>query len=99
MARFSTTITAIISLLIFSHNVPALQVTPGSACAAVCLDDPEGDPNDAAQSTTTPKDVVCTDAKYNTTAVGIKYKSCMQCLQSSHVSKGTESDLDWYLCK
>ncbi|KAH7033504.1 uncharacterized protein B0I36DRAFT_321591 [Microdochium trichocladiopsis] len=97
MARACASMILAICLLTFSHYTSALQVTPGSACAAVCLDNPEDNPNDPIKSTTTPKDVVCTDSKYTTQAAGIKYKNCLQCLQSSHVSKGTESDADWYL--
>ncbi|KXJ93363.1 hypothetical protein Micbo1qcDRAFT_194570 [Microdochium bolleyi] len=97
MARVSYSIFVLLCLLALSRCTRALQVTPGSACAAFCLDNTEDDPNDPSRSTTTPKDVVCTDSKYSTQAAGIKYQNCLQCLQNSHVAKGSESDAAWYL--
>ncbi|KAJ1329678.1 cell wall integrity and stress response component [Microdochium nivale] len=98
MARACNSIFVLVCVLaLMIQHVRALQVTPGSACAAVCLDNTEDNPNDPSMSATTPRDVVCTDSNYSTQAVGIKYKACQQCLQSSHVSKGSESDAAWYL--
>ncbi|CAJ2507525.1 Uu.00g087110.m01.CDS01 [Anthostomella pinea] len=87
----------LVTLVLFKHHGVALQVTPGSACAALCLDDPEGDALDPKSSNTTPDDIVCTDEDYETSGAGIKYKNCIDCLQKSNATSGTESDTSWFL--
>ncbi|KAK2606182.1 hypothetical protein QQS21_003352 [Conoideocrella luteorostrata] len=74
----------------------ALEVTPGSRCAAECLDSPEGNPYRATDSTTTTGDISCRDVDYSTTDVGIKFRKCLDCLQSSKKVDKAESDLKWY---
>jgi hypothetical protein len=76
----------------------ALQVTPGSTCAAFCLDNPESDPLNPNASNTTPDDITCTDDSYDNSATGIKFKNCLDCLQQSNATRGTESDVSWFLC-
>ncbi|KAJ3554458.1 hypothetical protein NPX13_g10605 [Xylaria arbuscula] len=78
-------------------DVTALQVTPGSTCADLCLDNPESDPLKAGSSNTTPKDISCTDDSYDNSATGIKFKNCLDCLQKSNATSGTESDVSWFL--
>ncbi|KAI0868891.1 hypothetical protein GGS24DRAFT_190087 [Hypoxylon argillaceum] len=75
----------------------ALQVTPGSTCAAFCLDNPESDPLSAASSNTTPADISCTDDDYDNSATGIKFKNCIDCLQKSNATSDGESDVSWFL--
>ncbi|KAI0096001.1 hypothetical protein GGR51DRAFT_553786 [Nemania sp. FL0031] len=75
----------------------ALQVTPGSTCAAFCLDNPESDPLNAASSNTTPADITCTDDSYDNSATGIKFKNCIDCLQKSNATSDSESDVSWFL--
>ncbi|OTA90249.1 hypothetical protein M434DRAFT_398126 [Hypoxylon sp. CO27-5] len=84
-------------LLLLSDYVSCLQVTPGSQCAAVCLDQPDGDSQDPTASTTNSRDVTCLDGQYNATSAGIKFKNCLNCLQESKAVKGTENDVSWYL--
>ncbi|KAI1776293.1 hypothetical protein F4818DRAFT_375886 [Hypoxylon cercidicola] len=84
-------------LLFFRRETAALQVTPGSTCAAICLDAPEGDVRDPAASSTNSSDIVCNDEEYTTTASGIRFKSCVECLQESHAVSGEENDISWYL--
>ncbi|KAI1415389.1 hypothetical protein F5Y13DRAFT_8538 [Hypoxylon sp. FL1857] len=81
----------------FRQWTEALQVTPGSSCAAICLDNPEGDVQDPNASTTKPTDIVCNDQEYSTTAGGIKFKNCIECLQESHAMSNAENDMSWYL--
>lgn len=76
----------------------ALEVTPGSHCAAECLDLPGGNEFNAADSTTTVGDISCKDVDYSTTDAGIKFRSCLDCLQSSKKVDKSESDLKWYIC-
>lgn len=75
-----------------------MQVTPGSSCAAICLDGSENNMRDPAASTTNSTDIVCNDQDYSTTASGIRFKSCVECLQESHSMSGEENDISWYLC-
>lgn len=73
----------------------ALQVTPNSPCASLCLDDPSN-PNVA---TTSGSDIVCTDTAYGNSAVGERFQSCINCLQNSSAVSPTENDVEWFLCK
>ncbi|KAK5631144.1 hypothetical protein RRF57_006859 [Xylaria bambusicola] len=81
----------------FLSDVTALQVTPGSSCAALCLDNPESDPLNPGSSNTTPKDISCTDDSYDNSVTGIKFKNCLDCLQKSNATTDTESDVSWFL--
>lgn len=90
-------ISLLLCLLFFRQRTTALQVTPGSSCAAICLDDPEGDVQDPNASSTKPSDIVCNDQEYSTTASGIKFKNCVECLQESHAMSNAENDISWYL--
>ncbi|KAI0471779.1 hypothetical protein GGR56DRAFT_90914 [Xylariaceae sp. FL0804] len=87
------------ALALFHHRGAALQVTPGSSCADVCLDNPESNPNSANSSNTTPDDITCVDQLYDTSTTGIKFKNCVDCLQKSNATSGNESDTAWFLCK
>lgn len=90
---------AIICFVLLSRAfvVLGLQVSPGSACATLCLDNPESDPLDPASSTTTASDITCNDDEYDSTGKGIKFKNCLECLQESNEVNGTENDVSWFL--
>jgi len=88
-----------VSLLLLASLARALQVAPGSQCAPVCLDQTGGNGLDPNASTTGVSNIICNDADYSTSAVGVKFKSCMECLQSSTAVSGTETDLGWFLCE
>ncbi|KUI56814.1 hypothetical protein VP1G_04125 [Cytospora mali] len=77
--------------------ISALQVTPGSSCASVCLDSETGNALDPAVSTTNTSDIVCYDVDYYSTTVGVKFKNCLECLQNSTDASGSESDVSWFL--
>ncbi|KAI0392656.1 hypothetical protein F5Y17DRAFT_352570 [Xylariaceae sp. FL0594] len=79
------------------QRVVALEVTPGSTCAALCLDKPASDSNDPRSSTTTPHDIACTDDDYNTSPHGIKFQNCIECLRRSNATSETENDTSWFL--
>ncbi len=87
------------ALLALASSSWALQVTPGSACADVCLDQKNGNPSEPNASTTGLSDIVCNDDDYSTTSVGVKFKSCLSCLQTSTSVNGSESDTAWFLCE
>ncbi|KAI0377932.1 hypothetical protein F5Y04DRAFT_167962 [Hypomontagnella monticulosa] len=90
-------ISSLVILLCLSFSqqqTVALQVTPGSSCSAVCLDDSNGDP---AGSSTNSSDIVCNDQEYSTTVSGIRFKNCVECLQESHAMTDKENDVSWYL--
>ncbi|KAG6040328.1 hypothetical protein E4U41_000885 [Claviceps citrina] len=75
----------------------ALEVTPGSPCAVECLDSPDGNFFRAADSTTKTDDITCRDADHSATDEGIKFRKCLDCLQTSSKVEGAESDLKWYI--
>lgn len=83
-------------LLTLLHTSAALEVAPGSSCAALCLDS-NLDPFDPASSTTNSADVVCRDSDYGETPAGIKFKQCLECMQKSQKVNGTESDVTWMI--
>ncbi|KUI71047.1 hypothetical protein VM1G_07208 [Cytospora mali] len=95
MRRAITTVLITASTLI--PNITALQVTPGSSCASVCLDSEAGNALDPAASTTNTSDIVCYDVDYYSTTVGVKFKNCLECLQNSTDASGSESDVSWFL--
>lgn len=75
----------------------ALQVTPNSGCASVCVDYAGADPSDPNVSNTYGSDIVCNDADYSTTAVGQKFQTCINCLQNSTATGSGETDESWFL--
>ncbi|GJN85945.1 hypothetical protein PLIIFM63780_009521 [Purpureocillium lilacinum] len=88
---------ALFLLLAETRLLHALQVTPGSHCATYCLDSPGGNPFKASDSTTNTTDISCRDRDYSTTDKGIKFKTCLDCLQNSSKVDKDESDLKWYI--
>ncbi|KAI0532427.1 hypothetical protein GGR58DRAFT_490326 [Xylaria digitata] len=86
----------LLSISFLQHGA-ALQVTPGSTCAAFCLDNPESDPLNPDSSNTRSSDITCTDDSFDNTATGIKFKNCLDCLQKSNATSNTESDVSWFL--
>ncbi|KAI1468556.1 uncharacterized protein F4812DRAFT_372841 [Daldinia caldariorum] len=85
-----------ILLLLFGF-VNCLQVTPGSPCAAVCLDHPDDDAQNPAASSTNSSDIACLDSEYGSSPAGIKFKNCLSCLKDSKAVSGSESDVSWFL--
>lgn len=97
--RQSASLALLLSLFLTQHSASALEVSPGSDCAAYCLDDSDGNSFDADDSNTNTTDIVCHDQDYSTKSRGIKFKNCQECLQKSEHVNGTESDVHWYMCK
>ncbi|EAA31590.3 hypothetical protein GE21DRAFT_7713 [Neurospora crassa] len=93
--RSKTTI-ALLSALLIPQLASALQVTPNSPCASVCLDSPDLDQSDPNSSNTKNKDIICSDGAVNSPA-GSKWKDCMTCLQTSPFSQDRETDQMWFL--
>ncbi len=85
-------------LLAIQGPVSALQVTPNSPCATVCIDNSNLDTSDPNSSNTHNADITCEDASF-AKATGQKWESCMSCLQNSTFYQGPESDQGWFLCK
>lgn len=96
MARFP--ITTLLAVCLAASTTFALQVTPNSQCASVCLDDADKDKSDPKSSNTVGSDIICRDPNY-ATPVGQKYKKCIECLQNSADKSQSESDLQWFLCR
>jgi hypothetical protein len=96
MARLQSFLLAVVAA-IYVSSVDALQVTPNSPCAAVCLDSSTLDKSDPNSSNTKGSDMTCEDNLFGTTAKGHKFQECVTCLQESHFSQGTETDQAWFL--
>jgi len=77
----------------------ALQVTPDSPCAPLCIDKSDLDKSDPGASNTKGKDITCKDSDYLSKPAGQKFQKCMTCLQESKYSKGSETDQQWFFCK
>lgn len=95
---FSSLPLSLVFFLLLSSTT-AIQVTPGSPCASVCLDSPDGDSLREAASTTNSSNIVCDDVDYFSSTNGQKFKDCITCLQTSNSSSGEENDVSWFLCK
>ncbi|RKU42438.1 hypothetical protein DL546_002309 [Coniochaeta pulveracea] len=78
-----------VSILILSSATSALQVVPGSPCFSQCTID--GAP------TTNASEIVCSDVEFNSTATGLKFKQCTECLQGSRQFAGVDTDVARYL--
>jgi len=89
----------IVAILDIIWNTSGLQVTPGSPCSALCLDSDEGDTFSPDSSHTNSSEIVCEDSQYEGSRKGTKYRECVECLAQSAKANGTESDLQWLLCK
>lgn len=89
--------TVLVAAFSLVSSSSALQVTPGSSCSSVCLDSETGNALDPAASTTNASDIACYDVDYYSTTVGVKFKNCLECLQNSKNTSGSESDASWFL--
>lgn len=78
----------------FFTATQALQVASNSNCQALCTDTS----TDSDNSTTNSTDIVCEDDNFSKTGKGIKFKNCLDCLQSSNATHGEESDVSSFLC-
>ena len=83
---------------IFTDLTCAIQVSPDSPCAPVCIDNPNSNVTDPDASTTFGSDITCIDEHYGNTPKGQKFVSCLNCLQTSTASSSGESDQEWFLC-
>ncbi|KAK8859316.1 hypothetical protein PGQ11_010050 [Apiospora arundinis] len=87
----------LVGLLSLATLSVALQVSPNSTCAALCLDTPEGNPLDPKASNTNYTDISCFDDEYSSSAKGLKFKNCVECLRDSKDVGGGENDISWFL--
>lgn len=101
MARYQRTrwpsVLTLVTALTLSPLASALQVTPNSPCAKLCLDSLDLDVSDPNSSNTRNSDITCRDTDYSSPA-GTKFRECLTCLQDSDFSQGSESDSMWFLC-
>jgi len=77
----------------------AIEFTPNSGCAPVCMDNSSQNASNPDASTIQGSDIVCAVGDYQSTAVGQKFENCLNCLQNSSTSTSTENDVMWFLCK
>ncbi|TQV91070.1 LPXTG-domain-containing protein [Cordyceps javanica] len=77
----------------------ALQVTPGSPCASLCLDSATGGTgDDPGTPDIRPQDIVCSNRDF-AGPEGQKFQRCMNCLQNSTYEQdsGSQNDQAWFL--
>lgn len=89
----------VLPLLLLVPRIWALQVSPNSPCAAICLDDGTKDASDPKTSNTYGSDIVCSDTSYTKTVTGEKFEACISCLQTSSFSESDENDQAWFICE
>ncbi|ROT39203.1 hypothetical protein SODALDRAFT_398644 [Sodiomyces alkalinus F11] len=82
---------------VLAASASALQVTPNSPCASVCLDSKDLDSSDPDSSNTFSSDIACDDAEIRSTARGRKFQKCMTCLERSDFGDDQENDQTWFL--
>ncbi|KAJ1329679.1 cell wall integrity and stress response component [Microdochium nivale] len=97
LRSLGTLLLLLLCLCTLHSHVAALQVSPGSPCAALCLNNPESDIQDPGSSHTDSSEVVCMNDEFSTKTAGIKYKNCMECLQASNATSRGESDSSWFI--
>jgi hypothetical protein len=77
----------------------ALQVTPNSACAQICMGSSSQNASPTDVSSTSGSDIVCKDDDYSQSAVGQSFEDCINCLQNSTAVDAGESDQASFLCE
>lgn len=94
----ATTSSILLLITLLTASASALQVTPNSPCASVCLDSGGLDSSEPDSSSTHGNDIACDDAEFRSTAKGRKFKKCLACLEQSSFEDGPENDQMWFLC-
>ncbi|KAK5993337.1 hypothetical protein PT974_06766 [Cladobotryum mycophilum] len=84
-------------LVVIPQTASALEVSPGSPCATLCLDSPSGNEWNASASNTYTEDITCHDDGYYSTSKGQKFRKCLDCLQTSSRGHEGETDLEWFI--
>ncbi|CAK7224013.1 hypothetical protein SCUCBS95973_005376 [Sporothrix curviconia] len=92
----ATALAVFFFLFRFIATAQAIQVTPNSPCASLCIDNSSLDVSDPNSSTTTNADMSCDDSDFVSSAAGQKWTACMGCLQNSTFAQGVESDQAWF---
>ena len=76
----------------------ALEASPNSPCAPLCVDSRGLNQSDPSSFSTVGADIKCTDEDIQTTAQGEKFQQCVGCLQGSTYSGGGQNDQAWFVC-
>lgn len=90
-------------LVLFIAVAHALEVTPNSPCASLCLNNIQDNPNNGDASWTVAPDTVCDDWEFegpDSTVRGRKWKECLLCEQTSTAidKESNENEVYWFLC-
>ncbi|KAL2760764.1 hypothetical protein ACRALDRAFT_2024678 [Sodiomyces alcalophilus JCM 7366] len=93
----ATTSSILLLVTVLAASASALQVTPNSPCASVCLDSEGLESSDPESSNTYGSDIACDDAEFRSTAKGRKFQRCLTCLEESSFEDGLENDQTWFL--
>ncbi|KAM3507621.1 hypothetical protein MY11210_007071 [Beauveria gryllotalpidicola] len=72
----------------------ALQVTPDSPCAPLCLD--SSSPSNSSIAKIRDDEILCSNRDY-AGEQGQKFQRCMNCLQNSTYSQGSQNDQAWFM--
>ncbi|KAM3492096.1 hypothetical protein MY3957_004587 [Beauveria namnaoensis] len=94
---FSIRASYLIALVSTALSAHALQVAPGSPCAHKCLSSPSDNNWSASDSNTNSSEIACFDDQFSSTKVGLKYKQCQECLQTSTRGNWGETDAKWFV--
>lgn len=89
-----STVPSLMLLTSFSTVSTALQATPNSPCASLCLDSSAS----SGGLNISEDDILCSNREY-ASEKGQKFEGCMNCLQNSTYSQGSQSDQTWFMCK
>ncbi|KAI1327817.1 hypothetical protein F5Y16DRAFT_370968 [Xylariaceae sp. FL0255] len=89
--------TVSLATLYFLRQGTALQVTSGSACAALCIASTGEASSNSNSSPTNITDITCTDDSFDSSTNGIRFKNCVDCLQKSNATSSTENDVSAFL--
>ncbi|KAK8142638.1 hypothetical protein G3M48_008453 [Beauveria asiatica] len=95
--NFSIRTSYLIALVSTALSADALQVAPGSPCAHKCLGSPSDNNWSASDSNTNSSEITCFDDQFSSTKVGLKYKQCQECLQTSTRGNWGETDAKWFV--
>lgn len=84
------------ALAMLSAITTALQVTPDSPCASLCLDPSTSGMVDSSMPNMHPNDIICNNRDLSSEK-GQRFQSCMNCLQNSTYTTDSQNDQAWFM--
>ncbi|KGQ05927.1 hypothetical protein BBAD15_g8831 [Beauveria bassiana D1-5] len=87
---------SLVLLAVMATVTTALQVTPDSPCASLCLDSSSRPSNSSSVAKIRDAEIICSNRDY-ASEQGQKFQRCMNCLQNSTYSQGSQNDQAWFI--